>query len=149
MVWRADTLWTCVLLYIFLLIYDGNVSTTPSVSFCVCEARLRVQPLVMFFGGVQRKLFPATTARHRIMSSACVLLTRGLPFIFVPRCLGLGRPCCRKATDTCLLTLARPPPSLPRYACLPAPDHARTQIPNPHSLTPSLVSLSQANQTPS
>jgi hypothetical protein len=26
-VWRADTLWTNVLLYIFLLIYDGNVST--------------------------------------------------------------------------------------------------------------------------
>jgi hypothetical protein len=68
-VWRADTLWTCVLLYIFLFIYDGNVSTTPSVSFCVCEARLRVQPLVMFFGGVQRKLFPATTAPpHNVFS---------------------------------------------------------------------------------
>jgi hypothetical protein len=106
--WRADTLWTNVLLYIFLLVYDGNVSTPQGHDTFWCDTMLQVQPCVMWSVVAEAIL----TSNLRLPGNAFGLPApfQGLPFIVSLLCLGLGVPRRREANDTCLLTLSGHPP---------------------------------------
>jgi hypothetical protein len=130
--WRADTLWTNVLLYIFLLVYDGNVSTPQGHDTFWCDTMLQVQPCVMW--SVVAEAIPSINLRLPGNGFGLPAPFQGLPFIVCLICLGLGVPCCREANDTCFANLTRTPS--PNPIMHNAYRRLITQIPNSPSLVP-------------